>query len=339
MPQNVPTSTIRIDQQALGGASSELLLLRVRCETGMDGVGVCELELIVPAGASLPAPGQPLTVALGLDGSESDVFSGEIEAVQVGESWVRVVASDARARLACTYLAGSYEAQGPGKIVRDLLGQAKVQVGSAADGPELASYVVFPQLSVLRHVERLAELMGADLFIDAKGKANLVAGDHKGASVELRYGVDLLSASLERSGSVRAGVEVWGEGAASTQGSDKAHWLPEDLGGVKGSGTVASARRYTSSGPRIAFVQDGALRTGSAVGDAAKGRAAALDRPLRGVIEAIGLARVAPTDTITLSSLPDGHPLAAILDQGTLRVRRVRHLLDKVRGFTTRLEF
>ena len=59
----------------------------------------------------------------------------------------------------------------------------------------------------------------------------------------------------------------------------------------------------------------------------------------RGVIEAIGLARVAPTDTITLSSLPDGHPLAAILEQGTLRVRRVRHQLDGVRGFTTRLEF
>lgn len=132
-----------------------------------------------------------------------------------------------------------------------------------------------------------------------------------------------------------------GEGAASTQGSDKAHWLPEDLGGVKGSGTVASARRYTSSGPRIAFVQDGALRTGSAVGDAAKGRAAALDRPLRWCHRGPRRRQGRPhRHRQGLLALPDGHPLAAApLDQGTLRVRRVRHLLDKVRGFTTRLEF
>lgn len=339
MPQNVPSATVKIDRKPLGGRTSELLPLRVRCETGMDGVGVCELDLIVPAGASLPTPGQPLSVALGLDGDESPVFSGEIEAVQVGESWVRVVASDARSRLACTYLFASYEAQSPGKIVRDLLGQAKVDLGEAADGPELASYVVFPQVSVLRHVERLAELMGADLFVDADGKLNLVAGDATGSSVDFGYGKGLLSAALEHAGSVREGVEVWGEGAASSKGSDKAHWLPDELGGVKGKGTVARPRSFTSAGPRVDFVQEGSLRTGSAAGDAAKGRAAALARPLRGVLEVSGAATVAPTDVVTISALPDGHPLAAILEQGTLRVRRVRHQLDTTRGFTTRLEF
>jgi hypothetical protein len=339
MPQNVPSATVKIDRKPLGGRTSELLPLRVRCETGMDGVGVCELDLIVPAGASLPTPGQPLAVALGLDGDESPVFTGEIVAVQVGESWVRVVASDARARLACTYVFASYEAQAPGKIVRDLLGQAKVDLGKAADGPELASYVVFPQVSVLRHVERLAELMGADLFVDADGKLNLGAGDAKAASIDFGYGAGLLSAALEHAGSVREGVEVWGEGAASSKGSDKAHWLPDDLGGVTGKGTVSEARKFTSAGPRVDFVQDGALRTGSAAGDAAEGRAAALDRPLRGVLEVSGAAAVAPTDVVTISALPDGHPLAAILEQGTLRVRRVRHQLDTTRGFTTRLEF
>lgn len=339
MPQNVPSATVKIAGKPLGGRTSELLPLRVRCETGMDGVGVCELELIVPPGASLPRPGQALAVALGLDGDESPVFTGEIEAVHAGESWVRVVASDARARLACTYVFGTYEAQGPGKIVRDLLGQAEVDVGAAADGPELASYVVFPQLSVLRHVERLAELMGADVFVAADGKLNLVAGDKTGASVDFGYGAGLLSAALEHAPGVREGVEVWGEGAASSKGSDKAHWLPEDLGGVKGKATVADARSFTSAGPRTAFVQDGALRTGSAAGDAATGRAAALSRPLRGVLEVSGTASVAPTDVVTISALPDGHPLAALLEQGSLRVRRVRHQLDTARGFTTRLEF
>lgn len=339
MPQNVPSATVKIAGQPLGGRTSELLPLRVRCEVGMDGVGVCELDLIVPADASLPTPGQPLAVALGLDGAESTVFTGEIEAVQVGESWVRVVASDARARLACTHVSASYEAQGPGKIVRDLLGQAKVDLARAVDGPELASYVVFPQLSVLRHLERLAELMGADLFVDADGKLNLVAADQTGASVDFAYGAGLLSAALEHAPSAREAVEVWGEGAASSKGSDKAHWLPDDLGGVTGQASVTDARSFTAAGPRTAFVQEGALRTGSAASDAATGRAAALTRSLRGVLEVSGTATVVPTDLVTISALPGGHPLSAILGRGTLRVRRVRHQLDVTRGFTTRLEF
>lgn len=339
MPQNVPSATVKIAGKPLGGRTSELLPLRVRCETGMDGVGVCELELIVPADAALPTPGQSLAVALGLDGDESPVFTGEIEAVHAGESWVRVVASDARARLACTYVFASYEAQGPGKIVRDLLGQARVDVASAADGPELASYVVFPQVSVLRHVERLAELMGADVFVDAAGKLNLVAGDQAGASVDIGYGAGLLSVALEHAPGVRDGVEVWGEGAAGSKGSDRAHWLADDLGGVKAQATVADARSFTSAGPRTVFVQDGALRTGSAADDAAKGRAAALARPLRGALEVSGITSVAPTDIVKISALPAGHPLTALLGHGSLRVRRVRHQLDTTRGFTTRLEF
>ena len=101
-------------------------------------------------------------------------------------------------------------------------------------------------------------------------------------------------------------------------------------------GTAAHGGTDTFDVSGLGMFQD---TNGNGTYDAAKGRAAALDRPLRGVLEVSGAAKVAPTDVVTISALPDGHPLAAILEQGTLRVRRVRHQLDVVRGFTTRLEF
>ena len=48
---------------------------------------------------------------------------------------------------------------------------------------------------------------------------------------------------------------------------------------------------------------------------------------------------VTPGDGVTLEGLPDGHPLAQLLDTQSLRVRRVRHCFDVARGFTTRMEF
>jgi hypothetical protein len=340
MPKAViPSMRVTIDGQALAGGSG-LLVRALRCEVGMDGVGTCTLDLIVPSGASLPAPGAVLAVSLGLDDDNSPVFKGEVDGVRATLSSARVTASDAIARLANTFVAGAYAAQTVDKIARDVLGQAGVTIGTLDAGPELTNHVLFPGLSALQHLHHLAGLIGADLFCDGDGKVHLVAADTVGASHEFRYGNGVLAVDLALAPTPRAGVDVWGEGAGATEGAGKEHWLPDDLGGVKADADVAGDPVFASDAKlRRGFVRDGALRSGSAVGDAAKGRGLALTRPLRGTIEVTGAATVAPSDVVEIAELPDGHHLGDLLAAGKLRVRRVRHRLDTARGFTTRMEF
>lgn len=332
----LPGWTITIDGQELAGGA---LPRSLRCELGMDGVGALRLDLIVPADASLPEIGAAISVELSLDDDRAPVFAGEIDGVRVTDDGAAISAGDGLARLANAFVTGVYEDQSAGAIARDLVSQAGLTAGTIADGPTLKSYVLFPGVSALAHLGRLAALAGADLFADGRGKVHLVTPGDAGASHTLQYGAGVLALDLVKTPTARSGVDVWGEGAASSAGSDKAHWLPGELDGVKGQADIDGDPVYAAPAAlRREFVRDGALRTGDAAGAVARARAAAV-RPVRGAILAVGAPALVPGDAVTLDGLPDGHPLARLLASQPLRVRRVRHCLDVARGFTTRMEF
>lgn len=340
MQTPTPTAKVTIDGQALGGSTTALLPLVICCELGMDGVGRGSVDVIVPAGAKLPKPGAKLQIALGWDDEAKPVFSGEVDRVRATPVGAAISAGDALARLANTFGAGAYAALPPGQIARDLLGQAGVDAGMIDDGPDLGSRVLFPGLSLLAHLRRLAELCGAAVFADGAGAVHFIAEDTAGTTHTFHFSLDVLDLDLAHAPGARSGVDVWGEGAAGTQGEAKAHWLPDALAGVAGNADVAGDPVYASPPKaRRVFVRDGSLRVGSAAAEAARGRAAALSRPLCGTLDVRGAPMVAPGDLVKLAELPGDHPLAALLTAGRLRVRRVRHRLDTARGFSTRVQF
>jgi hypothetical protein len=340
MAANQPSWSVEIAGQPLGAAGAALFPRSLRCEIGMDGVGRCTLDLIVPPGAALPVPGAALTVALGLGEDPTPVFTGEIDSVRATSNGAIVSAGDALARLANSFGAGTYSEQSPGQILGDLLAQAELSAGTLDELPALASYVLFPGLSLLHHARVLADTFGASLFADAAGKVHLLAPDTTGDTHSFSYGRDILDLDLCHAPATRSGVDVWGEGAASTQGSDKAHWLPDELEGVKGDADLSGDPVFASPAAlRRVLVRDGALRTGDIAGKAATGRAAALVRGVRGSLDVAGAATVAPGDIVAITDLPATHPARSLPGLDKLRVRRVRHRLDLQRGFTTRMEF
>lgn len=333
----VPSWTITIDGRALGGGG--VLPRALRCEIGMDGVGSLHLDLIVPRDATLPAVGAPIAVELALGDTRGPVFKGEIDSVRATADGASLTAGDGLARLANTFVSGTYADQSAGQIASDLVQQSGLVAGTIADGPQLKSYVLFPGLSALAHLGRLGALAGADLYSDGEGNIHLATPADAGASHTLTWGETALELDLVAMPTARSGVDVWGEGAASSAGDDKAHWLPATLDGVKGQADIAGDAPFAADAAlRRDLVRDGALRTGEAVTAVASARAAAA-RPVRGVILAVGAPTIAPGDAVSLSGLPDGHPLAQLLGSRPLRVRRVRHRFDTARGFTTRMEF
>lgn len=341
MPQaakNVPTWAITIAGAVVGEDASGLLPRALRCEIGMDGVGRCAIDLIVPEGASLPDPGAPLTVELGFDGSNKPAFSGEVDGVRATISGVTVTAGDALARLANSFGAGTFVDRSAGAIVRDALDIADATAGTLDDGPTLGQYVLYPGLSLLHHLRVLAEQVGAVLFADADGKVHFILAT-AGKSHSFSLTSDVLAVDLRRTPTARSGIEVWGEGAGSSKGASKAHWLTPDLAGVSATaGTTGTAVYAAPATACTVLVRDGAVRTGDAATAVAKGRAAALERKLWGSLEVAGAPDVAPNDLVTLTDFSLGH-LEDLVGAAALRVRRVRHRLDLERGFTTRMEF
>jgi hypothetical protein len=322
--------------------STDAQLLRLSSVLSMDGAGGRCTLVLAATEFELPAPGDPLTVSLDAGEGARDVFTGEVLAVTATAAEVRVDACDGLSKLGHLEFEEVFAEQSAGAIARAVLDVAGLTAGTVADGPTFPSFVLHRGPRALHHLQRLARQCGVDLYTDGAGKVHFAGPDQAGASHSFRARAHVLAAELHRRAPSRDGVRVWGEGAASTQGAEKAHWLIDDLAGVSGQAAVGADGGVTrgSAGERTHTVLDGAVRTGQVAADLAAARALALAaRRVGGHAVVLGAPAVVPGDTVTLEDL-DGRPaLAAIAGDGPLRVREVRHTLAAGAGFTTRVEF
>ncbi|MBE0619442.1 MAG: hypothetical protein IH605_02510 [Burkholderiales bacterium] len=319
------------------------LLLNLVVELGMDGAGgrcVAELSGTDCAPVKL---GEAVSVELDAGEGMTSVFTGEAAAVEVTATSQRVTAWDGMAMLGCTEVEEAYEDVTADFVVKDLMEKAGVTPGTVAKGPDLPAYAVHRGPRALAHLRRLAEMCGADLYTDGEGKVHFDVPKQGGADHEFQFGENILVMALEQPGARADSVEVWGEGAASAKGADKAHWLSTDLSGVNGKASVDDSGKAAQGklGDRPMRILNGALRSGSAAGDSANARMDAVaSRWIRGRLEVFGAPGVMPGDLVEVKKLPSDHAAAKFLTGGTkLRVRCVRHALDRRRGLITRIEF
>lgn len=319
-------------------------LLAIETELGIGGTGGrCRIQLGDPSWGD-PSLGDPLTVELDAGEGATKVFSGEVEAVERRTSALWIHARDGLAKLARTEVEAVYEESAVGEIVEALISAAGAEAGEIEQGPTFPSYVVHRGPRALRHAQKLAELIGAELSTDGEGKVHFKLPSEAGAADHrLAWGVDLIDLSLER---VIASVDsfvVWGEGAAASQGTDKNHWLPTDLSGVTGKAKIqagASAGQAGSvtpgsEGERVRTVFEGSVREASVAEQLARAQALRIAlRPMLGHVLALGHPEIQPGEWIELADLPAGEG-----PPPTLRVLRVIHQFALGRGLLTRLEF
>lgn len=332
----------------IGGATAsskagkgDTTLLSLVCELTMDGAGGhCSLTLATPASAAV---GDALTVKLDGGSGAKTVFTGEASAVTNSTTLVRVTGSDGLSKLARVEFDGTWEKTSAGVIAKALLGAASVSPGTIANGPKFNSYVLHTGPRALRHLQTLAEACGFDVYTDGDGKAHFAPPKTGAADHTFHFGKDLLEFSVDRAITPNNGIVVWGEGAASKRGEDKAHWLVKDLGAVSGKASfdeATGAVKPGSPGARPLTIQDGAVRTGGDAAEQAKARATWLaSRLLRGSATVLGAPAVKPGDLVGIADLPQDHAAFKLLSGKTLRVRTVRHALDLAEGFVTRMVF
>lgn len=318
------------------------LLLSLAVELSMDGGGTCRAEL---SGAEFDpvAVGDPVKVQLDVGEGLVTVFTGEAVESDATATSQRVTAFDGVFKLTGLEGETAYADVALDFIIKDLISQSGAQAGDICTGPQVPFYAIHRGAKLATHLRRLAEACGADVFCKGDGKICVAAPGQGADEHAFQFGENVLALQVVKNVLPFDSVEVWGEGAGSSQGSDKSHWLTGDISGVSGkaaldeSGTVSTGKL----GSRPQLIRDGALRTGGAAEDSAKARAAWMaSRLLSGRLDVRGAPAVMPGDTVKVEKLPLSHAASRLLTGGAkLRVRRVRHLLDRERGLMTRLEF
>jgi hypothetical protein len=316
------------------------LLLSLVVERGMDAPGRCVVELADPLHAPVDS-GAAVSVKLDAGNGSHTVFTGEAYASAATATGQTVRAADGLAKLAAARTEATYAEVTSDFVLKDLIGQAGAQAGTIAPGPSLGTYAVHRQPRALYHCGVLAALAGADLWTDGDGKVQCAAPKSGKADHTFKLGETILALDLRAEAPAADGIDVWGEGAAGSDGADAAHWLTTDLAGVTGKAAVKDGKAQSNqAGAHPIRLNAGALRAGDAAAQVARAWAEAVAaRFVRGRIEVAGAPEVEPGDLVGLDGLPRDHAVAKMLAGGkTLRVRSVRHVLDRARGLRTTLE-
>ena len=262
--------------------------------------------------------GDPATVELGWDGSTSLVFTGTVSAVERRLDGLRVDCTGAHAALTLARGGTTYVQQTAGGVVSALAQDAGVDVASAEDGIDLPLYVADAGRSHHAHCLRLARWCGFDLYEDGSGALAFGPFTRTSADHTFRYGADVLAVALQATAQEPA-TTVIPESPASSQGDETASWLVKDPSAHAGGG-----------GPVV--VSESALRTKEAADTAAQAGVARAQRAaLQGTVEVTGAPQVALGDAVALEAMPDDALNV------TYQVLGLRHVLDRRRGFRTRL--
>lgn len=324
-------------------SESQRQLLQLCVDLNMDGPGAaCSIEL-ADSNVAPPSAGDTVTVKLDVGDGAQTVFTGMLADSVARATGQTLIAHGAIADLGRHEVEGTYDSVSADFIIKDLIGKIGASAGTISKGPDLSGWALHRGPTALGHLRHLAVLCGADLYADGDGKIHCTAPKSGAADHRFKFGETVIQLAIHKCSPAFDSIEVWGEGAASAKGADKAHWLSTDLAGVSAKAAIGSDGQVQAGklGARPFRLREGALRSGESVEAVAKAWATSLAaRLLGGSLEVFAAPKVQPGDLVSIDNLPADHAAANLLGQGgTLRVRHVRHLLDRQRGTLTRLDF
>jgi len=296
---------------------------------------VVDLDLAAPAdsftltlgqvGGFQPRRDDDAKIELGFEDELTQVMAGKVVTADNGLTIRRVIGHGAARLLLAATATETFLSLTAGQIVERLAERAAVPVERAEPGITFPAYVIDGRRNLYRHLHDLADLCGFDLYINSAGKL-VFAPFRSGNAIHIfEFGKQIIELEMEQRPPLAGQVQVFGESAGGGQGDNAWAWLTKDFSGLKGTGGDAQP---------VLLLEQAVARTGEAAQAVAEAAFTRLTRQrLRGTLLSTGQPKVKLGDAIELRGLPD---TAA---NGTFQVRRVRHTIDKTRGFTTRIGF
>lgn len=311
-----PNYSLSIGSQKFSLESEpEVVSIRVIRTMGLPIDGA---EVYLTGGKSYSfAKGDAVKIQLGYDDNLLPVFSGTVGNVEHEVSAVKVTALGLAVSLLRLRLNRVYLNQTAGKIVSNLVQEARLTVKKASDGINLPMYVVDEGKNAYEHVLKLAEQCNFDVYV-TEDEALVFKEWGGGKDHTVDYGKELIQVEGSDFSPLYLSAKVYGESPSSMKGSDTSHWLTkQEVKGEAGTGAVLS-------------LHDPAIKDKKTAETAAKARLDRMKHTFAVVVETVGKPEIKLGDTITLKGLSD----SAL--SGNLEVRGIEHYLNKTKGFTTR---
>lgn len=303
------------------------ILTELRVELDMDAPADRFLLVMGQVGSWRPEQEDEARIELGYadDGGLERVMTGAVTAVQAGLETRRVIGHGAAMTLLRSFADITYQAKKAGEIVRDLAGQAGVDIAQVEDGSQFPAYVIDGRRSFWHHLRDLADLSGCDLYVNAEG-ALVFERFVGGRTVHVfDYGRDLLALDCHFIAPRAARVEAWGESPTGAEGEDAWGWLTKDFSGTRGQ---------AGSGAPTLLLERPVLRTAQAAQSAADALRTHLQRrALQGKLRVLGNPAVKLGDAVRVQQAPESE------HNGTFQVRAVTHRITKTQGFVTTIGF
>ena len=295
-------------------------LLNLRSDSALTTpVNRCNLVIAAPLDHAISIA-DPITVRLGYDQQNSQVFTGKVYRVEWGIDQVYIEAYSQFTALTQARLNLLYEKSTAGDIVKDIAqSRLKLSVQTIESGLKFSSYAIGDHQTAYAQLQHLAHQCGFDLYADAADK--LVFAPYKPSQApKFTYGVNLLNYTRSTPSLPVQGVEVYGESPASQgQGEDASSWLTKkEVKGTAGKSVGTVQRQF-----------DATVRTQAAASKVAQAALARQTAKQRGLLKGLGNAQVQLGESIALADLP----IAA--HNGTLKAIAVAHRLNRQQGFCT----
>ena len=269
--------------------------------------------------------GDAVDAAIGHDGSEETVLTGEVVGVRPTIAGVEIWALGSGHGLLELHTSATFESQSVGAIARALIAKAGLNAGTVDDGPELPRYHVDRALSAYQHLRALADRLGFELYTDRNGQVMFHAlgggGREADDGATYRFGQQLISATAQRRLPDADRVVVGGESPMSAIGEHAVSWL---------TARSADHRGVAGDGPIATQIADPAARTRDLAERFAAGRLMVAQRRIHDVrIEILGRSGLDLGDDAEVAGVPD--PLMA----GAGYIRGLRHGFSTAAGFVT----
>lgn len=294
-----------------------------------------EIELMDRSGIAVD---DPVTIELGYEDSTETVFTGEVAIVEPSLAGVRLIALGKMNALMRLRVSTFYEGRTAGDIVKDLAGQAGMDIGTVDDGPELPRFIIDRQLSGYAHCRGLGDRLGFELYTDREGKlsfralgaaAGLDAGPlgavasalGLGGGERYEYGKHLIAARAHKAAPAVDKVEVSGESPMSAEGETSAHWLTPEGSDYRGE---------AGEGNSPWLVVDMAARTKDLATRFAEGYRLTARRPATAVRASIfGRQSLDLGYSLSIAGAPDD------LLNGSWYIQAIKHDFSRRTGFRT----
>ncbi len=255
---------------------------------------------------------------LGYDDNLEKAFAGLLNRVEFGMSALTLTSVGMSAKLLDMRINKVFMSQTAGEIAESLAGEAGVHVERADGGVSFPVYVVDDRSSCYEHMIALASRCGYDVYMNDDGK--LVFGQFEGKeSHRYEYGKGVLGVTMMEECTAFEGVKTYGESPSSSKGGDTFHWFTKDqVLGYAGSGKTLIKTDY-------------ALKSRESAEEVSKALLGGKEYRNRLVLDIAGDAKVKLGDAVEVDGFGDSDV------NGKYEVREVRHRLDKLSGFRSRI--